>query len=262
MNKSIALLLIGVISLAMVLIMLNQGTTTTPQPPLLGVQNPLPQTGMPTTPALQTPASPPPASAPVQQKSSTSVQAAAAVPQSPSPTSQLHQQNSPPPASVQTPAAPKGASTEPLTTENTQIARANPERAAQSASSTPAVKEKTAPPVEKKPTPPPAPPKAAEPKAINRITVSAAGEGATVRIAGNATLAYKTMHLKSPDRVVVDLEGVWAIKAPGVPANKAVTNVRIGKQPDKTRIVIDLSNPNATVNFIKVTGETLDVRIK
>lgn len=83
-----------------------------------------------------------------------------------------------------------------------------------------------------------------------------------MRISGNTTLAYKTMHLKDPDRLVVDLEGTWAIKAPGVPPNKAVKNVRIGKQGTKTRIVIDLSRTPAGVNFIKVNAETLEVRVK
>lgn len=271
MNKSIALLIIGVISLAMVLIMLNHGTSTTTQPPLVGVQNPLPQTGMTTTPALQVPANPPSAPALVPQKSPT-------MPSSGS----LTQPTSPPapPAGMIQPSQAQNvvksnsdqvlSPTAPNTPDGTKNTKVTAERnmPPSAAASTSIVAEKAAAPVEKgekvekKVTPPPAPPKATGPKTINKITVSPAGNGANVRIAGTAVLAYKTMHLKSPDRVVVDLEGVWAVKAPGVPANKAVTNVRIGKQPDKTRIVIDLATAGATVNFIKVDNETLEVRIK
>ncbi|MEG2173033.1 MAG: AMIN domain-containing protein, partial [Desulfovibrionaceae bacterium] len=105
-------------------------------------------------------------------------------------------------------------------------------------------------------------PKVNGPKIINKISVSATENGATVRIAGASSLNYRTMHLKNPDRIVVDLEGIWAVKAPGVPTNKAVKNVRIGKQGNKTRIVIDLSTPPASIAFVKANAETLEVRVK
>ncbi|MEG2173776.1 MAG: hypothetical protein RRY29_11060, partial [Desulfovibrionaceae bacterium] len=58
MNKSIALLIIGVISLAMFLIMINQATINTNTPPLVGVENPLPQTAIPSSAALNPPTAP------------------------------------------------------------------------------------------------------------------------------------------------------------------------------------------------------------
>lgn len=277
MNKGIALLLIGVISLAMVLIMLNQGGSSAPQAALVGVQNPLPQTGMQTSSALQMPQSAPSAPAMGQPKAPSSTATVAAQSKAPVSTPPAGTQSTVPPsvASVQQPSPQQVSSsqnsiilnnsqvlspTAPNVQEVTQNTRQAAERPVQAAAPASTVKEKPTPPVEKKPTP--TPPKATGPKTINKITVSAAGAGANVRIAGNTNLSYKTMHLKSPDRVVVDLEGVWAVKAPGVPTNKAVTNVRIGKQADKTRIVIDLASPTATVNFVKVNDETIEVRIK
>lgn len=275
MNKGIALLLIGVISLAMVLIMLNHGGNSEPQGALVGVQNPLPQTGMPTSSALQVPTTSAPPMGQTKATSNPAPIAAQSKVSANTPPAGTQATVPPAVATVQQPipqpaSSPQGglnsnnsqvlSPTAPNVQEVAQNTRQAAERPVQAVAPASTVKEKPAPPVEKKPAP--TPPKTTGPKTINKITVSAAGTGAKVRIAGNANLDYKTMHLKSPDRIVVDLEGVWGVKAPGVPSNKAVTNVRIGKQPDKTRIVIDLASPSATVNFIKVDDETLEVRIK
>lgn len=88
------------------------------------------------------------------------------------------------------------------------------------------------------------------------------GDMVIVRMEGSEALNAKTMHFKGPDRLVVDLPGTWAIKAPGVPANKYVSNIRIGKQTDKTRIVIDLKQAPGGVNFVKSGAATLEARIR
>lgn len=264
MNKSIALLIIGVISLAMFLIMINQFATTSNPPPLVGVQSPLPQTGIPSSAALSPPNAPPlnPSQISGQKSSATGSPSGLTTPASPSTQSPL----APPALQTYSPTAPD--KTETKTRPAQELASSNPSPSVKSSPQT-MVKEsapQTA-PSSQTTLSPPAPPKAvpvkpAAPKAIEKISVSAAGDGATVRINGNTALAYKTMHLKDPDRLVVDLEGTWAIKAPGVPPNKAVKNVRIGKQGSKTRIVIDLSRTPAGVNFIKVDADTLEVRVK
>lgn len=70
------------------------------------------------------------------------------------------------------------------------------------------------------------------------------------------------MTLTNPERVVVDLEGQWQIKAPGVPKNALVSNVRIGKMADKTRVVIDLNEKPTRARFVlSKDGATLDVRL-
>ena len=106
--------------------------------------------------------------------------------------------------------------------------------------------------------------KAAAPRErnISRFVVFARDKGATVRLEGNAPLRYKSMNLTNPDRVVVDLDGQWQIKAPGVPKNPLVSNVRIGKMADKTRVVIDLkAKPQNTRFVLAKDGNTLDVRV-
>lgn len=99
-------------------------------------------------------------------------------------------------------------------------------------------------------------------QSISRFVVFARDKGATVRLVGSGPLKYKTMTLTNPERVVVDLEGQWQIKAPGVPKNALVSNVRIGKMADKTRVVIDLNEKPTRARFVlSKDGATLDVRL-
>lgn len=99
-------------------------------------------------------------------------------------------------------------------------------------------------------------------RSISRFVVFARDNGATVRLVGSVPIRYKTMALTNPERLVVDLEGQWQIKAPGVPENVLVRNVRIGKMADKTRVVIDLSEKPARTRFVlSKDRNTLDVRV-
>lgn len=97
---------------------------------------------------------------------------------------------------------------------------------------------------------------------ITKAIVFARDNGATVRFSGNGPIRYKSMTLDNPNRVVVDMEGQWQVKAPGVPKNAIVSNVRIGKLADKTRIVIDLKDaPRKTRVILSKERDSLDVRI-
>lgn len=98
-------------------------------------------------------------------------------------------------------------------------------------------------------------------KSVERFVVYAREDGATVRIVGNANISYKPMVLTGPDRVVVDLDGDWDIKAPGIPKNDLVTNVRIGKLNGKTRVVIDLNSSAKARYTLSKDRRMLDVRV-
>ena len=98
-------------------------------------------------------------------------------------------------------------------------------------------------------------------KSVERFVVYAREDGATVRIVGNVNISYKPMVLTGPDRVVVDLDGDWDIKAPGIPKNDLVTNVRIGKLNGKTRVVIDLNSSAKTRYTLSKDRRMLDVRV-
>ena len=98
-------------------------------------------------------------------------------------------------------------------------------------------------------------------KNITKFVVLARDKGATVRLVGAAPIVYKNMQLSGPERLVIDLDGKWQVKAPGVPKNPAVTNVRIGKGDDKTRIVIDLTGKIQPKFTLSKDGHTLDIRL-
>lgn len=103
---------------------------------------------------------------------------------------------------------------------------------------------------------------AAGPRTITRFVVFARDTGATVRLTGNGPLRYKSMNLENPDRVVLDLEGDWEVKAPAVPKNPLVSAVRVGDLDGRTRIVIDLKGKPRTARVIPAkTGDGVDVRV-
>lgn len=130
---------------------------------------------------------------------------------------------------------------------------------------------KAAPAPKAVPAPKPAPTTKAAPSAqnaqakggvISRIKVSPSGAGAKVHIVANSPVRYTTARMSNPDRLVIDLQGKWQVKAPGVPKNAAVSNVRLAKWEKTTRIVFDLKKKNANVHWQKTDPTQLVVEIK
>lgn len=291
MNRTIALLILGVILLAMALIMVNQYMT---QPGDTAATATAPLASAPNVSGTPQAASPEAVLSQLEQRASTSELAPRepAAPPRPQtmPAWASNQGLTPPPApsaqsgmpaaqpaeptsGVSTQGTPPAASPLPDKTPAPTAATAAPATAAPQAaqpasaasSVTPAKPEQKAAQAKPKEQSPPAEqakPKPKGPKTIKKIAVIRMDDEVAVRLDGSEPLVYKTMHLKAPERVVVDLEGQWAIKAPGVPENKYVSNVRIGKQGDKTRIVIDLRQTPQGVRYVKRSAEELDVRIK
>lgn len=272
MNRSLVLLILGVIVLAMALLMFNQYSST---PSSNVSQNTAPPKAEPagaqtSVPGQNTVASPPPA--PAQESRPQAPSSTALMPTAPTTQAPGQAQGVPPWAA----AMPSGASGSGGTSGHeghrgiggaagTEIPAEN----TLSVSPAPSVVTNTQgmPSTASTPSRSPSAPSAAsktanKSKIIHKIVVSSADNGSMVRIVGVDGMQYKTMHLKNPERVVVDLDGVWAVKAPGVPANKYVSNVRIGKQRDQTRIVIDLRQTPENVRFVKQGTDTLEVRIK
>ena len=98
-------------------------------------------------------------------------------------------------------------------------------------------------------------------RVITRFVIFARETGATVRLAGNAPLRYKSMNLDDPARVVLDLEGDWEVKAPAVPKNPLVTAVRVGDMDGRTRVVIDLKAKPRSARVIPAkNGDGVDAR--
>lgn len=124
----------------------------------------------------------------------------------------------------------------------------------------PAEKPKT---VEKAPEKTVEKPKTAE-KSVDRFVVFSREKGATIRIGGNSRLNFKHMELENPARVVLDFDGdvKFPSAAPGVPKNELVKSVRVGKQGDKTRVVIDLLEKPRTTRILPAkSGASVDIRV-
>lgn len=135
------------------------------------------------------------------------------------------------------PAAPQPAVTEPAGSPAAEAAASKPQEKKQARPATPS-------------------------RTVTRFVIYARETGATIRIVGSSSIRFKEpFALKDPDRVVVDLVGDWKIKAPGVPKNPLVTNVRLGKMDNRTRVVIDMSGPARVRYTLSKDHKQLDVRV-
>jgi hypothetical protein len=99
-------------------------------------------------------------------------------------------------------------------------------------------------------------------KHITNIVVYVTQEGVTLRLGGDRPLEYKSMLLGNPDRLVLDFEGQWNMSIPGVPQNKLIKAIRVGRQADATRMVVDLHRAPASYRLIKTSPQGLDVRLR
>ena len=96
-----------------------------------------------------------------------------------------------------------------------------------------------------------------------KITILNRNGGATVRITMGRQIAYKQLLLSNPDRLVIDITGEYKdLRAPGVPSNSFVSNIRLGHYDNRTRIVFDLKEAPAKHRFILSKDKNrLDVRL-
>ena len=282
MNKAFIGILIAVCILGMALIMLNEWKSSRSEPetapstlePAPSAPGELPpNTGSSLTPPVPSevtaPASSetaaaggqPPAAAPAPTPSSEALESGfafndteAAAPQDTPPDIPAAEGAARPALDVPPqPALGSGAASEapaaPAATEERQPA-ADAERA---------VQEKKEEKKEEKKAEKPAP--VAKARTVTRFVVFARETGATVRIEGSSPIEYKYLPLDNPPRVAVDLMGEWTVKAPGVPKNPAVTNVRLGKLDGRTRVVIDLTGQGKIRHILSKDRKRLDVRI-
>ena len=96
-----------------------------------------------------------------------------------------------------------------------------------------------------------------------RMVVLVRDKGATVRLNLGQTISYRQMLLEKPDRVVIDVTGSYKdLKAPGIPDNPLVTNVRLGHYDNRTRIVVDLSaKPSSCRVILSEDRDRLDIHV-
>ena len=268
MNKTIAFLILGVIILALVLIMASQYKTDVAEAPVTPAvvgqtaDKPAPATppAKPQTPAAPTASqalTPPQAPAvPPAARLDTPAAATPTVPgmETPKPAAETPK----PVAEAPKPAAekPKPVAEAPKpTAEKPKPVAEKPKPAAE----TPKPAAETPKPAAEKPKPAAEKPKA---RTVEKINVRRHKAGTNVLIAFSEGAKYKSLRLPNPDRLVIDVEGIWDIKAPGVPDNRFVGNVRVGHYDKVTRIVLDLKGTPASAKFYKAGVNDLEVRLR
>ena len=98
---------------------------------------------------------------------------------------------------------------------------------------------------------------------ITNIVVYTTQEGATLRLGADAPLECTSRLWPKPDRLAVDCLGQWNdVKAPTVPQNKFIKAVRVGKQAAGIRFVIDLHQAPAAHRLVQTSPRGLDVRLR
>lgn len=275
MNKAFIGILIAVCILGMALIMLNEwkSSKNDPEPasPALEASPVTPGELPPHTGSSLTPPVPGQMPAPAPSETAPAAEAPAATPSSEAlergfafnDTEAVPPQDMPLPVTEGAarpaldvppqPALGSGAASEPPAAPS--VPAATETRQPPAAEAEPAAPEKKEEKKAEKPEP------AAKARTVTRFVVFARETGATVRIVGSSPIEYKYLPLEDPPRVAVDLMGEWTVKAPGVPKNPAVTNVRLGKLDGRTRVVIDLTGPGKIRHILSKDRKRLDVRI-
>lgn len=97
---------------------------------------------------------------------------------------------------------------------------------------------------------------------LKNIGLHFAGQNMRLRIEADSAFPSKVFTLTSPDRLVIDLPGVWkGLRGPVVPQNQIVKNVRVGLQKDSARIVLDLSGPPKS-HSVDRSGNVVEVLVR
>ena len=246
MNKVFLWIVLAVIILGLLLILLNTRmgqSGDTPAPADNGVSAPV--AGTP-------PAAQPPLPVPVTPGTPADGEKLAAAGVKPSPAAvergfafDTGEESGMPPVTAESPeAAPPATATSPAETRQ-------PAAPAQEKAAAPAPKAQPAP---KKTS-------SAQAQTVTNFVVFVRDGGATIRLEASSPIRFKHLELTSPSRVVVDLQGTWKVKEPGVPKGEMVKDVRLGKKGSDTRIVIDL-HARAKTRYILTRGKKrLDIRV-
>ena len=99
-------------------------------------------------------------------------------------------------------------------------------------------------------------------KAISRTRLELGSRSATFRLTGVSDLKGKAFALKEPERIVVDLDGPWAVNLGKTPNNTLIKSVRAGNQEANTRLVFDLHRTPRSFKLVQVAPKTLELQIR
>ncbi len=94
---------------------------------------------------------------------------------------------------------------------------------------------------------------------IEDISFKYAGQKLHMVLKANAEFEVRVFDLAAPDRVVVDLLGIWEnFNIPNMPENPVAKKARVGKQPHAHRLVIDMAKPLQKREVVR-SGNSLEL---
>ena len=96
--------------------------------------------------------------------------------------------------------------------------------------------------------------------AMRNISLHFKDKGMLIRLEADSVLAVKSFVLTAPDRLVLDLPGSWkGLKVPEIPSNTLVKKVRLGRQGNADRIVLDLTRPLRRQTMAQISERMVEV---
>ena len=99
-------------------------------------------------------------------------------------------------------------------------------------------------------------------KAVSRTRLDVSDNALSFRLTGVAPIKGKAFALNTPDRIVVDLQGLWSIALAKTPDNKFLQAVRSGQNKENTRLVFDLKRAAKTFKLVQIDAKTLELQAK
>lgn len=85
-------------------------------------------------------------------------------------------------------------------------------------------------------------------------------QGMYISIEGDSPLPAKYFVLPDPERLVIDLPGSWqGLKTPAIPSNNLVKSIRIGRQGNADRLVLDLHSPLKTHEIQRINDKKVEI---
>ncbi len=98
---------------------------------------------------------------------------------------------------------------------------------------------------------------------LRGISLHFADQKMLLRIEADGAFPIKAFFLPNPPRLVLDLPGKWSgMKAPTVPQNRVIKNVRLGSQPGGPRLVLDLNDPLKNRDIRRPSSSTVEVLVE
>lgn len=96
---------------------------------------------------------------------------------------------------------------------------------------------------------------------IKDVRLSFSGtNGMVLRIEGDGPLPVKYFILSDPERLVIDLPGIWAnLKTPAIPGNTLLKSARLGRQGNADRIVLDLQRSLSKHGINRLSDNAVEV---